>query len=370
MSNAKPPYQVLSDDNRGPLITLVSVTLLIVAFIFVAAKLGSVIYFKQRRPAVNTPIWVALILSIIQVVLMEKSIHHGLGRHVQTLTTADIHESSKYIYAAQLIHTIILSLSELSTTLLLWNLTPSKGIRQTCAITVGLIGAWTMFAFFGIAFQCKFPHPWLYTPDRCTGTILYPISAIHIVTELIIITIPFIMMSNVQMTPAKRMKILCSFSARLTIVGLAIAQLVLLPSFLNSSDITWTIVNPTICSQAMMCVTVTIACLPTLYHIFAGFHSGLLTTRLPDEVELRHRGPSAYGSGRRTKRSFYTDTTRLSNITPSVFTDITSSRKNGDTMGRSSESAESLRHLTKVSTQEGVLKTVDITVEVQKQSKR
>ncbi|KNG82192.1 hypothetical protein ANOM_008461 [Aspergillus nomiae NRRL 13137] len=314
MSNAKAPYQALSDDNRGPLITLVSVTLLIVTFIFVAAKLGSVIYFKQRRPAVNTPIWVALILSIVQVVLMQKSIQHGLGRHIQTLTSAEIRQSSKFYYAAQLTHIIILSLSKLSTTLLLRTLTPSKGIRQSCTITVGLIGAWTAFAFFGIAFQCPLPEPWLYT-----------------------------------------------------VIGLAIAHLALLPPFLNSPDTTWTIVNPTICAQAMMCVSVTIACLPTLYHIFAGFHSGLLTTRLPDEVELGHPDRSVYDTGRRTKCSFYTDTARLSNMTPSVVTDITSSRRNRE---RASESTESLERLTRVSTREGVLRTVDITVEVQEQVRR
>lgn len=61
MSAPASPFQVLSDDNRGPLITLVSVSFLIAAIIFVAAKVGSVIYFKQQQAAVNTPIWVALV---------------------------------------------------------------------------------------------------------------------------------------------------------------------------------------------------------------------------------------------------------------------------------------------------------------------
>ena len=173
---------------------------------------------------------------------MQKSIQHGLGRHIQTLTSAEIRQSSKvsrarpfsqqtllspcpnhlhsqFYYAAQLIHIVILSLSKLSTTLLLRTLTPSKGIRQSCTITVGLIGAWTAFAFFGIAFQCPLPEPWLYTPERCTGAMLYPISTFHILTELIILAIPFVMMRNVQITPVRRMKILCSFSARITHVS-------------------------------------------------------------------------------------------------------------------------------------------------------
>lgn len=67
MANLTPegPFQVLSGSNRGPLITLVSITFLIVAIIFVLAKIGSAIYFKQRRTALNTPVWIALVRHLI-----------------------------------------------------------------------------------------------------------------------------------------------------------------------------------------------------------------------------------------------------------------------------------------------------------------
>jgi lipopolysaccharide/colanic/teichoic acid biosynthesis glycosyltransferase len=61
-----PPFQRLSPDNHGPIITLISVCLLIVAVIFVLAKSGSAIYFKQRRTAGSTPIWAALVSLISQ----------------------------------------------------------------------------------------------------------------------------------------------------------------------------------------------------------------------------------------------------------------------------------------------------------------
>lgn len=46
------------------------------------------------------------------------------------------------------------------------------------------------------------------------GAIMYPIWAIHILTEFAIIAIPFFMMRNVQMVLTKRIKILCAFFAR------------------------------------------------------------------------------------------------------------------------------------------------------------
>ncbi|GLA43951.1 hypothetical protein AnigIFM63309_002048 [Aspergillus niger] len=217
MAETDAPFEALSDDNHGPLITLVSVAFLIVAIIFVSAKLCSVLYFKQRRSAVHTPVWLALALLIVEVVVIQKGVDNGIGRHIDTLSATDIQTASKYLYAAQLLHVVVLSLSEISTTLLVWKLTPHRGIRQACRITVGVVAAWTIFSIFGIAFQCQMPNPWLYTASRCAGqgSILYPISIIHIITELVIVIIPFFMMRNVQLTLTTRVKILAAFSARM-----------------------------------------------------------------------------------------------------------------------------------------------------------
>ncbi|PYI01626.1 hypothetical protein BO78DRAFT_455712 [Aspergillus sclerotiicarbonarius CBS 121057] len=360
MADTKAPFETLSDDNHGPIITLVSVALLITAILFVAAKLGSVMYFKQRRSAVNTPVWLALVLLIIEVAVMQQAVNHGIGSHTDTLTDTAIQTASKYLYAAQLLQIVILSLSELSTTLLVWKLTPHHGIRLACLITAGLTTAWTIFALFGIAFQCQMPDPWIYSPSRCAGqgAVLYPIWILHILTELIIVVIPFFMMRNVRITLVTRVKILASFSARTILIALGIAHLSLLPSYLHSTDTTWTVTAPTICAQAMICTTVTIACLPTLYHIFAGLHSGLITTRLPDEVELKH--PYLYGrqSTIKSTRSNTKAITGLGTI------DGAMSRNRNSVIRRSSVS-DSIKHLTDETMGNGVLMTVDITVEVE-----
>ena len=171
MADQKDAFQVLSSENRGAIITLTSVSLLIVAIIFVAAKFGSAIYFKQRRTAVNTPIWAALIFAVIQVVLLQKAVDHGLGKHQDRLSDGDIQAWSKFAYAAHLLLIVALSLSKMSTILLIWKLTPSKSLRRSCAIAAGIVVGWSIFAVFGIAFQCEMPGPWLYSPERCAGEV-------------------------------------------------------------------------------------------------------------------------------------------------------------------------------------------------------
>ncbi|GAT18887.1 integral membrane protein [Aspergillus luchuensis] len=117
-----------------------------------------------------------------------------------------------------------------------------------------------------------------------------------------------------------------------------------------------TVVNPMICQQAMTCSTVTIVCLPTLYHIFAGLHSGLITTRLPDEVELKHTHPYGHNSTPGSHGSKGKGPTELATI------DSVVSVKRKSTIKRSSFS-DSTKRLTDGEKGGGVLMTVDITVE-------
>jgi hypothetical protein len=117
-----------------------------------------------------------------------------------------------------------------------------------------------------------------------------------------------------------------------------------------------------------------VACLPTLYHIFAGLHSGLITTRLPDNVELstRRKG-SSYGKqtplSAEKRRSIYTgfgfghgDSVVTTNVRTENSRDARLSRiPSGDSAGTSA----STKHLTVESRRDGVLKTVDIHVHVE-----
>ncbi|KAL4794837.1 hypothetical protein BDV19DRAFT_364010 [Aspergillus venezuelensis] len=411
MADQKAAFHGLSGDNRGPIITLVSVSLLIVAVIFVLAKFGSAIYFKQRRTAVNTPIWAALIIAIIQIVVLQKAVDNGLGKHQDQLNESNIQAWSKLAYAAHILLILVMFLTKMSTILLIWKLTPSGSLRRYCTITTGVVIAWTIFAILGLALQCELPEPWLYGPDRCAGrgAILYPIALFNVLTEIILVILPFVMMHNVQMVWHKRVKILSSFSSRICIVALAIPQLALIPTSIHSTDVSWTILPYYTLSQSMMLTSITIACIPTLYHIFSGLHSGLTTTEIPAglgpsiglELSLSRRkrttgsgyinhtpsSGSKYISSGSRGRGRSKDRRGLGRESPlfnppgtdaAIVTEITSDAKrersqgfgevgHGHGRGRGSSGtdseAESQRHLTKETG--GVMRTVDINVTIE-----
>ncbi|KAF7131023.1 hypothetical protein CNMCM5793_003958 [Aspergillus hiratsukae] len=370
MSRA-PSFVLITDSDHGAYLLLVNVSLLIVLVFFIAAKIGSSIYLKRRRTTTSAPIYVGTIIAIFQTIILQYAIKYGMGRKQDSLTAESFEKYSKYNYAAQLLQIIPVALSKLSTTLLVHILTPRGSVQKACLATMGAIGLWTLFALCAITFQCPLPDPWLYRPHRCTaeGALMFPIAVINILTDVAVITLPFFMMHKVQMSQGKRIKILA--------VILTIGQLATLPQFLTSSDTTWSIVVPSIFAQANMYTNLIVACLPTLYHIFAGLHSGLITTRLPDNVELsRRRKGSSYGKqtplSAEKRRSIYTgfgfgngDSVVTTNVRTENSRHAGLSRiASGDSAGTSA----STKHLTVESRRDGVLKTVDIHVYVEHDS--
>jgi hypothetical protein len=144
-----------------------------------------------------------------------------------------------------------------------------------------------------------------------------------------------------------------------------------------------------IIGQTMMLTTVIIACVPTLYHIFAGLHSGLTTTQIPDGVgvELPKIKASGYinqtsssggswsqsgsrGRPKKNGRSLFDPRA----VDTAIITEVSSfqdpNQNADDRQSSSSEGTESTRHLTQEGKGGGVLRTVDITVEVEEHSHR
>lgn len=130
-----------------------------------------------------------------------------------------------------------------------------------------------------------------------------------------------------------------------------------------------------------MLISVIIACIPTLYHIFAGLHSGLTTTQIPDEIGLElpqtkgsgyinqfsSGGSQSHSRSRNNRRSMFDGWGGQTG----VFTEVSSGRDpNQNDVGvrrsNSSEGTESTRHLTQELQRKGtVLRTVNVTVEVE-----
>ncbi|KAK9550490.1 hypothetical protein V6Z88_007467 [Aspergillus fumigatus] len=193
-----------------------------------------------------------------------------------------------------------------------------------------------------------------------------------------VLTLPFFMMHKVQMSQGKRVKILCAFCTRALLVTRHCTSYSTLMETQHRLTHNWatsdttTILNIIRYYIANMYTNLIVACLPTLYHIFAGLHSGLITTRLPDNVELstRRKG-STYGKqtplSTEKRGSIYTGNGD-SVVTTNVRTDSREGRLSRILSDDSGGTSASTKQLTMESRRDGVLKTVDIHVHVEHDS--
>ena len=60
-----------------------------------------------------------------------------------------------------------------------------QDMRRVYPIGRAVIGVWTIFSVFALAFECGRTNPWVYTPERCAGrgAVWYPIIILNILTD-------------------------------------------------------------------------------------------------------------------------------------------------------------------------------------------
>ena len=155
------------------------------------------------------------------------------------------------LYTSQVFAIPILALSKISITWLIYRLSPLPAMHAACKTAFCLTAVFMLFSVFAIAFQCPPPRPYIYRADRCfaSGSLLYGVGALNILTDLILALSPLYMLTHVRLRQGNRLEIMAAFGSRLLVVGVTIAWLVSLTHFTHSKDTTWTILIPSILNQ-------------------------------------------------------------------------------------------------------------------------
>ena len=131
----------------------------------------------------------------------------------------------------------------------------NRGMQQIHLIACTVIGIWTVFSVFAVAFQCGATRPWVYTPSRCAGqgAVWYPIIIINILTDCALAFLFAPIAWKLQMPLRQRVTVASLFSARIlyvrrpffftqvlltkrSVCAAAIAQIVLLAPALKAQD--------------------------------------------------------------------------------------------------------------------------------------
>ncbi|CAI7668089.1 unnamed protein product [Penicillium palitans] len=201
-----------------------------------------------------------------------------MGKRQSALSTQQVIDVEKTLYASDLLYVLALSLTKISVLEFLNKLCVNKSHKIVCFWTSIVVLVWTFPVFFTLAFKCGAPRPWEMDNGKCIDTFRFwaAISSVDIVTEIIICLLPIYIIKPVQVSFGKKVPVVVAFAYRLTVIIATIMRLVFMHNAPNSTDMTQSAFETRITTQCVLCVTLITACIPCLKPFLDAFDSGML----------------------------------------------------------------------------------------------
>ncbi|KAL9102713.1 MAG: hypothetical protein Q9163_002176 [Psora crenata] len=206
-------------------------------------------------------------------------------------------------------------------------LTPGAGLgkpistltdSQLCHLLIGrsaatLIVVWSFASIFVVAFQCPLPEAWATLGDRCIDYLsfwtFYHI--FNILTDLILIVLPFIILGRLQMRARRKTFTLLCFSSRIFVIAATMVQLCQAQrKLLGTTDMTFDMWQVALCGEIVQALSIITACVPYLKPFVEALETGMI------RAETGHRSDmDGFSSCGRNKKS--PSLTNNSNSNPS-----------------------------------------------------
>jgi len=253
----------------------------------------------------------AQIFGIAQTATIHISASNGLGRHIQTLSNSSYELFATAYYVSDLLFVITIYLAKVSLVLFIMRLTPSYKTLYFCHVFIIALTLWMAGTVLSLAFQCPLPHPWGFMSlhsNQCKaniGALYYSISAIDILTDLIIVATPAVIVWNVRISRGQRCTVIGVFGSRLAVCICSALLLASLPAFVKSSDRSWEAVTPQTWKQVVQCLSIITACIPCMRPFLASLESGFMDSSMQGVLGTTYGGSSGQHGGEKKGSNSY-----------------------------------------------------------------
>jgi len=178
------------------------------------------------------------------------------------------------VYASDLFFLIAMLLAKLAVVRFVYRISSRSAATKGKLMVLQIcVAAWGVFSIPAIAFQCGTPLPWLYLPDRCTGSgaLWYPTLIFSIMTDAWLAVCAWSAVPELQIGQKQRQVVLGLFGTRFLACILCVAQLALLAPALKNINQPRAMPNPFVLKSLVMNVSIITAGLPALYRALATY---------------------------------------------------------------------------------------------------
>ncbi|KAF4629830.1 hypothetical protein G7Y89_g8316 [Cudoniella acicularis] len=296
---------LITDDNVGPVIGIVTILCLILAILSVCARIYTKTSAVRKLSLDDWAVFFSMAFFIAQTVVILVGAFNGLGKRWDDLTSDQQNLCLKLLYAAGILTIPTLVSIKISIILFIRGLGP----MQVHAVISKVFGVsllvWGVASVFGWAFQCHAPF-WRPIDNVCPNILPFwnSVSSINVITDVLLILWPSWIVWNLHAALSRRVLIISLFSTRFLVIACTATQLVFTNSDLASdvgSDPSFNLWKVIVCVQILLATSIMTACIPYLLPFLESLESGMLGAD-----DLRRRGKTdayGYGTAERSKDS-------------------------------------------------------------------
>lgn len=265
-------------DDHGALLQIVAWFTMVAMILMVFLRLAIRFTATHSAGFDDAIVFAAMLFGIGNVITISFAVVHGLGKREQIRYRAQTATLQTNVWAASMLYISTITLAKLSTLSFTARLSPNRFHARVIWSLFALVLAWGVATVLANAFQCSLPKPWDTVEGHCFDVFAFwiGVGSIDILTDVILILIPFWMFRNLQMRTSRKIIVLLAFTCRILVIAATISRLVYLDNLRHSTDPFWDSINFHISTQCQQTLAVIVACAPSLKNFVDHVTSGML----------------------------------------------------------------------------------------------
>ncbi|KAI0176026.1 hypothetical protein GGR52DRAFT_342075 [Hypoxylon sp. FL1284] len=297
-----PPFGQISDDDHGSYAIIATWIFACISVLFVVVRVAVRVWVSRRAGQDMTLVIAAVSCSIGQSIATTRAVSYGLGRHLSTLSDAQIRSYYSSILASDILSTFVFVLSKLSLAVLLGRITPSSTMIVMLRFFTIFTILWGISDILSVSFQCGARVPMRVLNDKCVNerAIFLSHGVINIVTDSVLMLLPVFVVWTVQIPLKQKLTVLGLFWTRISVCVLVGIELGSMESYLSGNDPTCMSFLPvmsslakgikgTILIQVMAThLSVITACVPSIKPFLSSLQSSLIDSGVPRNYTSRN----------------------------------------------------------------------------------
>lgn len=269
---------------RGTTLYIISVAMVVVAGLFVAARISvrlSKLTTSQGLGQDDYCVIASLISSVgLSVTEIEATVH-GYGNHLNGLTKPQIQEALEWFYVAQIMYKVVITFNKMALLLFYLRVFPQQKFRALCFAGLAFVGCSGFAYIVATIFQCNpVPFYWNRTihGGHCIQSAPFWISyaVINIATDFYILCLPMPILYSLSLSKKDKYGVMGCFALGFFVCFTTIYRMTTLASSSKGTDLTYGPVPATNWSVIEANTGLICTCLPMLNQyikVFTGFFS-------------------------------------------------------------------------------------------------